>query len=565
MSFFGVGNPFSTPVGQKIEQATDGSLPSENWALNMEICDIINSSTDGPKDAVKAIRKRLTQSAGKNYTVVMYSLTVLETCVKNCGKAFHALVCHKEFISELVKLIGPKNDPPTVVQEKVLSLIQCWADAFQNQPELQGVVQVYNELRTKGVEFPMTDLDAMAPIFTPQRSVPDGPEPVLVGSPQRAPPQASPTRPSPEQAVATVTLSESQTNKLRADLGVVEGNMAVMNDMLNELTSQPPAAHHPSDIELLNELADTLRAMQTRVAELVGRLAGESPLTAELLHANDRLNNLLLRHQRHVNNRVQWWLADESPLTDELLHANDRLNNLLLRHQRHVNNRRLASESPLTAELLHANDRLNNLLLRHQRHVNNRNAVTGATPSAILGAAMGVPKNESPKKPEDDALIDLSDDVPDVAKLSVKDSQPDRSPGQASKDEFDMFAQSRNVTYETSKTGGSSYADNLEEQTGGSLAAAASQRATQGQPLPTGMDQREIDEIAAWLEQEKAATDANGAQESVTSSDFDKFLAERAAAAESLPNADNRAQSTPSQTPRHRQIKKEEQDSMFAL
>lgn len=85
-----------------IEQATDGALPSENWALNMEICDIINSSTDGPKDAIKAIRKRLTTSAGKNYTVVMYTLTVLETCVKNCGKPFHVLVCNKEFISELV-------------------------------------------------------------------------------------------------------------------------------------------------------------------------------------------------------------------------------------------------------------------------------------------------------------------------------------------------------------------------------------------------------------------------------------------------------------------------------
>lgn len=84
------------------EQATDGSLPSENWALNMEICDIINSTPDGPKDAIKAIRKRLTQSAGKNYTIVMYTLTVLETCVKNCGKSFHVLVCSKEFISELV-------------------------------------------------------------------------------------------------------------------------------------------------------------------------------------------------------------------------------------------------------------------------------------------------------------------------------------------------------------------------------------------------------------------------------------------------------------------------------
>lgn len=84
------------------EQATEGSLPSENWALNMEICDIVNSSADGPKDAIKAIRKRLTQSAGRNYTVVMYTLTVLETCVKNCGKSFHILVCNKEFISDLV-------------------------------------------------------------------------------------------------------------------------------------------------------------------------------------------------------------------------------------------------------------------------------------------------------------------------------------------------------------------------------------------------------------------------------------------------------------------------------
>ncbi|XP_068618488.1 TOM1-like protein 2 isoform X2 [Battus philenor] len=482
MSFFGVGNPFATPVGQKIEQATDGSLPSENWALNMEICDIVNSSADGPKDAIKAIRKRLTQSAGRNYTVVMYTLTVLETCVKNCGKTFHVLVCNKEFISDLVKLIGPKNDPPTVVQEKVLSLIQCWADAFQNQPELQGVSQIYNELRSKGVEFPMTDLDAMAPIFTPQRSVPDGAEQV-VGSPQRsATLQHSPSRLIQDAIIPTVTLSESQTSKLRADLSVVEGNMSVMNDMLNELTAQtqtdpaPQDQFHDSDIALLNDLADTLRAMQTRVAELVARLAAECPLTAELLHVNDRLNNLLLRHSRYLSNR---------------------------------------------------------------------NAATAnATPSAILGAAMGVPNsNESPKKAEDDALIDLSDDVPDVSKLTVKDAPNDKSPS-SSKDEFDMFAQSRNVTYENSKTGGSSYADNLEDQATAGLAAAANQRPLQGQPL--------------------AASEANGAQESVTSSDFDKFLAERAAAAENLPDITG-GQNSPQQTPRHRQIKKEEQDSMFAL
>lgn len=103
---------------------------------------------------------------------------MLEACVKNCGKRFHLLVTNKDFVQDLVKLIGPKNDPPPAVQEKVknsksvnnyldffilkvLSLIQSWTDAFRNQSELQGVVQVYNELKSKGIEFPMTDLETM--------------------------------------------------------------------------------------------------------------------------------------------------------------------------------------------------------------------------------------------------------------------------------------------------------------------------------------------------------------------------------------------------------------------
>lgn len=65
--------------------------------------------------------------------------------------------------------VGPKNDPPAIIQEKVLSLIQSWADAFRHDSELQGVVQVYQELKNKGIEFPMTDLDSMAPIQTPPR------------------------------------------------------------------------------------------------------------------------------------------------------------------------------------------------------------------------------------------------------------------------------------------------------------------------------------------------------------------------------------------------------------
>lgn len=53
------------------------------------------------------------------------SLQVLETCVKNCGHRFHVHVANRDFMDGvLVKIIAPKNNPPTIVQDKVLSLIQ---------------------------------------------------------------------------------------------------------------------------------------------------------------------------------------------------------------------------------------------------------------------------------------------------------------------------------------------------------------------------------------------------------------------------------------------------------
>lgn len=141
--------------------------------------------------------------AGYWSTVLPHSLQstkVLETCVKNCGKRFHLQVAHRDFIQELLKMIGPKNEPSVFVQEKVLGLLQVkkytalkniclwwlsslwlplfdashsisqqsWADAFRGCPELRVVEQTCIDLKQKGIEFPATDLDHMAPIHTPK-------------------------------------------------------------------------------------------------------------------------------------------------------------------------------------------------------------------------------------------------------------------------------------------------------------------------------------------------------------------------------------------------------------
>ncbi|XP_030263232.1 TOM1-like protein 2 isoform X4 [Sparus aurata] len=302
---FLLGNPYSTPVGQCIERATDGGLQNEDWTLNMEICDIINETEEGPKDAMRALKKRL--SGNKNYREVMLALTVVETCVKNCGHRFHVQVANRDFIDGvLVKIISPKNNPPTIVQDKVLALIQAWADAFRSSPDLTGVVHIYEELKRKGIEFPMADLDALSPIHTPQRGTPEV-DPAMIkylapASPAAGTPKPSPSPPSvtqEPQMPSPITATPEQIARLRSELDVVRGNTKVMSEMLTEMV---PGQEDPSDLELLQELNRTCRAMQQRVVELISRVSNEE-VTEELLHVNDDLNNIFLRYERYERYR----------------------------------------------------------------------------------------------------------------------------------------------------------------------------------------------------------------------------------------------------------------------
>ncbi|XP_034078610.1 target of Myb protein 1 isoform X7 [Gymnodraco acuticeps] len=249
---FLLGNPFSTPVGQRIESATNSNLPSDDWTLNMEICDAINSAEEGPKDAVRALKKRI--MGNKNFKEVMLTLTVLETCVKNCGYRFHILVTTRDFVEGvLVRAIIPRNNPPLVVHDRVLSIVQAWADAFRSSPDLTGVVSVYEDLRRKGLEFPMTELDGY----------------------------------SPEQAPKKI-------KQLKVELGVVRTNLTTMSDMMSQMD---PVTVKQTDMELLEQLYSVCKEMQDRIVKVVPRLS-EEKLIEELLAANDEMNTAFTRYQR---------------------------------------------------------------------------------------------------------------------------------------------------------------------------------------------------------------------------------------------------------------------------
>ncbi|CEF60376.1 VHS domain and GAT domain and ENTH/VHS domain and VHS subgroup domain-containing protein [Strongyloides ratti] len=296
------GDPFETYVGKKVEMATDATvLSTENWGLNIEICDIINTTSDGAKDALRAIRKRLNNEMSKNNAIVMYTLTVLETCVKNCGIHFRTLVCSKEFVNELIKLIGPKFDAPQIIQERILTLIQSWAVAFKDIPELHDVVDIYNDLKSKGVQFTDIDINQIPPIDTPVASVPkifsqDKPtQPIIPISNPNIPPMF--LQSTIQNYESGIEVSSDSLAKLRSELDVVKGNVNVFQDLLSQL---PPQSANNDEKEFLNELYETLQEMHKRIVALIQVIQNET-VFSELLSINDEITESFEKFERYKN------------------------------------------------------------------------------------------------------------------------------------------------------------------------------------------------------------------------------------------------------------------------
>eukprot|EP00063_Salmo_salar_P084263 XP_014059098.1 PREDICTED: target of Myb protein 1-like isoform X6 [Salmo salar] len=415
---FLTGNPFTTPVGQRIEYATSSSLQSEDWALNMDICDIINETEEGPRDAYKAIKKRIV--GNKNFREVMLALTVLEACVKNCGHRFHVLVSTREFVEGvLVRSILPKNNPPLVLHDRVLSLIQAWADAFRSSPALTGVVSVYEDLRRKGLEFPMTELDGYSPIHTP--------------------------------------------NRLKTDLGVVRGNLTVMSDMMSQL--DPATAKH-SDTELLQELYAACKDMQDTIMELVPRLS-EEKLTEELLVANDEINATFTRYQRFQRQRA----TQQSPTYINLIDLS-------------------AAIKPVVTAPTHSH-------------------LSRSTVDTVSSQMAGLSMREFDEFAQN---------------RSISQTQP--RPSERTEGVADSLAQAQNTRLQNTGTGDSPDSTPLSSST-------QFDWMTEKGMIPVSQTSV-MDDIEKWLDVDEEDDMADS--EGVTSEEFDRFLAERARAAERLPS-----------------------------
>ncbi|XP_020236666.1 TOM1-like protein 9 [Cajanus cajan] len=263
-------------VNSMVERATSDMLIGPDWAMNIEICDMLNHDPGQAKDVVKGIKKRI---GSKNSKVQLLALTLLETIIKNCGDIVHMHVAERDVLHEMVKILKKKSD--SHVKEKILVLIDTWQEAFGGpRARYPQYYAAYQELLRAGAVFPQRS-EQSAPVFTPPQTQPLASYPQNIRDSEA---RQDTAESSAESEFPTLSLTEIQNAR---------GIMDVLAEMLNALD---PSNKEGVRQEVIVDLVEQCRTYKQRVVHLVNSTSDES-LLCQGLSLNDDLQRVLAKHE----------------------------------------------------------------------------------------------------------------------------------------------------------------------------------------------------------------------------------------------------------------------------
>uniref|UniRef100_A0A453FUA2 TOM1-like protein 2 n=1 Tax=Aegilops tauschii subsp. strangulata TaxID=200361 RepID=A0A453FUA2_AEGTS len=275
-------------AASRVDKATSHLLMGPDWAVNLEICDIINADVWQTKDVVKAVKKRLQH---KDPKVQYYALTLLETMMKNCGEYVQFEVAEQHVLQEMVKIIQKKNDMQ--VRDKILLLLDSWQEAFGGPGgKYRQYHWAYLEVKRTGVVFPRRPIDA-PPILTP---------PAIHNSQNYGSPGYAAGSLNERMSSDVDTLSLGDLNNIR---NVTE----LLNDMVYALNPSDPEAVKD---EIITDLVSQCRSNQQKLMQFVSS-TGNEQLLKQGLEINDRLQNVLTKYDAIASGTH---LAVEAPVRE---------------------------------------------------------------------------------------------------------------------------------------------------------------------------------------------------------------------------------------------------------
>ncbi|XP_061274443.1 ADP-ribosylation factor-binding protein GGA1 isoform X4 [Bos javanicus] len=284
------------------DRATNPLNKELNWASINGFCEQLNEDFEGPPLATRLLAHKI--QSPQEWEAVQ-ALTVLETCMKSCGKRFHDEVGKFRFLNELIKVVSPKylgSRTSEKVKNKILELLYSWTVGL---PEEVKIAEAYQMLKKQGIvkADPKLPDDATFPVPPPR------PKNVIFEDEEKSKMLARLLKSShPEDLRAANKLIKEMVqedqkrmekiSKRASAIEEVNNNVKLLTEMVMNHSQGGAAARSSED--LMKELYQRCERMRPTLFRLASDTEDNDEALAEILQANDNLTQVINLYKQLV-------------------------------------------------------------------------------------------------------------------------------------------------------------------------------------------------------------------------------------------------------------------------
>ncbi|KFU93400.1 ADP-ribosylation factor-binding protein GGA3, partial [Chaetura pelagica] len=288
------------------DKATNPSNRQEDWEYIIGFCDQINKELEGPQIAVRLLAHKI--QSPQEWEAVQ-ALTVLEACMKNCGRRFHNEVGKFRFLNELIKVVSPKYLGDRVsekVKTKVIELLYSWTVAL---PEESKIKDAYYMLKRQGIVMsdPVIPADRTlipSPPPRPKNTVFDDEEKSKLLAKLLKSKNPDDLQEANKLIKSMVKEDEARIQKVTRRLHTLEevnNNVKLLNEMLAHYSKEESSE---ADRELMKELYERCETKRRTLFKLASETEDNDSSLGDILQASDNLSRVINSYKKIIEGQV---------------------------------------------------------------------------------------------------------------------------------------------------------------------------------------------------------------------------------------------------------------------
>lgn len=285
-----------------VDKATHPTNRQEDWEYIIGFCDQINKELEGPQIAVTLLVHKI-QSPQE--WEALQALTVLEACMKNCGRRFHNEIGKYRFLNELIKVVSPKymgDSAPEKVKTKIVEMLYSWTVVFPNESK---IAEAYQTLRRQGLvlhdpELPLDRTLIPSPPTRPKHPVFDNEDMGKLLAELLRSKNPEDLQEANRLIKSMVKEDEVRVQKVTKRIHTLEEvsiNVKLLTEMLSHYNKDSSS---DSDKEIIKELYERCDKLRRAAFKMATETEDNDASLGDILQASDDLSRVISSYKKIV-------------------------------------------------------------------------------------------------------------------------------------------------------------------------------------------------------------------------------------------------------------------------